>query len=128
MICDCDFDPNICETLHYPKARKTHCCDHCGGTIKRGERYRKFQGLDCDKKSFSDKMCADCEFWLNECGRTLGDGCNPCWYLGSMTETWSMFIDSIFIEQCKSELERLAGMFNAHATARGGSIKLDLPF
>ena len=130
--CDVDYDGPRCSMNTEPKARKEHRCDHCGGIIKPGERYEKYQGIDYEGRPFCDKMCADCRFWLNETTRLLfGEtGCAPTFYFGDMDTTWSVAMEEVqFAHPDKGQVVRAcAAMFNAFSEARGGTVRLNVPY
>jgi hypothetical protein len=58
MVDDCE--PNRCSTEVSRRARKDHICNECHRTIKAGEVYRYFSGIDYDRCAFSHKICGHC--------------------------------------------------------------------
>lgn len=61
----------------YPTARKEHCCHDCGRIIERGEKYRRWSGID-DDAPYTWKSCGHCDkvyaaIWSTEEARYMVD-------------------------------------------------------
>lgn len=129
MICGCDFDPNRVETNRQPVARKEHCCSYCGGTIRKGERYRYTFIVDYDGDPFTDRMCPDCWQFLNEANRQLHDGAcgSSCWHFGPMDLTWDEAMEGELPPSKAPVIRSLVAMWDAVTAERGGTVLLEVP-
>jgi hypothetical protein len=59
-----EYQPD-CYTATNPRARKTHRCCECHGTIQPGELYHRFSGV-WDGEAMTFKTCSDCQQIRNE--------------------------------------------------------------
>lgn len=66
-----------CYVREERKARMSHKCCECDGTIKPGEKYHYHHGI-WDGKASSFKVCMDCAALRAECDRECRhDDCTP---------------------------------------------------
>ncbi len=68
-------EPPKCFSESNPKARKSHICCECRGTIPAGERYHVFSGIWDDAYTF--KTCDDCQRLRDEISKTYPCGESP---------------------------------------------------
>lgn len=122
-FCDCDFDTPRVSSVEYRRARKEHVCSLCRGKISAGERYRHDFQITAEGDSVNNKRCEDCGHFLREVARTLGEDCGeePCFYFGLMEKTVEEALTS---DMPYEDQERLVGMFNAYAGARGSRYRM----
>lgn len=131
ISCSCDMETYDLYVEHERRARKEHCCDDCGGTIRPGERYRYHGGLFDDTWSMS-KRCADCQFMIHEVGRTFLAHCGgwSCIYCGDLPFSWDALADGLLYDgdDHRPQMRRVVAMQHALCEARQGTRRWDLPF
>lgn len=127
MSCSCDMEQSTLYNEAERKANREHRCSDCGGTITKGERYKRIASL-YDGQWSTEKRCADCQFMIHEVERTFLERCGGAWclYIGDLPMSWDDLLEGAEftdIPQC----QRIVGMQNAVAKARGGKRLWSLP-
>lgn len=127
ISCSCDMEGPTVWNETKPKAAREHRCSDCGGVITKGEVYTRTSML-YEHQWSTDKRCADCQFIIHEVERTFMQKCGGTWcvYSGDLPISWDDLLEGAEVED-RAQCQRIVGMQNAVAKARGGTRLWSLP-
>ena len=111
--CDCDSGdanpPEFCE-VSSPKAAKSHTCDECGGTIFKGETYRRTAGK-WEGEFITFRECCACSE-LREWA-TISKPCFCAFEIGSLHKRVKLMVADVapLVEGFMDEYQRREAVF-----------------